>query len=242
MNTKTLSVATLLATAAASATSASAMTVQIRDLAGSGETSLGATPGVYLAGTGGRYNGMVAGQSGDLPAGTYELEIDQLAGDGWELFLTYCIEPEQLLDVPPPVGTSYETAQLIDNGFTATEVVYAQRLWAGAFALSQTSNVNAAAFQAVLWELSEDDDQDLSAGNHKINGMANTFTNDVLNTAQAWLDAIVSGDWFEEEALVALVSDESQDLLIPADDLVPAPGALALAGVAGLVATRRRRA
>lgn len=95
----------------------------------------------------------------------------------------------------------------------------------------------AAAFQIAIWELSIDyaggpaGIGDASAGNFQVTGM-NAGTTAYL---AALLAAVgnTSGAW-----IAGLANESYQDFIIE----LPAPGAVALLGLAGLVGTRRRRA
>src|SRR5262249_22310476 len=140
------------------------------------------------------------------------------------------------------VGTTYETATLTDAGFTADEATWLGILWANAYDLSLTSALFAAAFQAVIWELKQDDPvHSFTSGNFALNfNQASTL--DVLPTAGAWLDNILNGTWTNSVSLIALTNPDSQDFIAPAP--IPAPGAAAtlLIGLGFMRRTRVRRA
>ena len=90
-----------------------------------------------------------------------------------------------------------------------------------------TAAQRAAAAQVAIWETVFDDSVTTTAGNFFI-GEAT-----IAAKADSYLASQVSAA--ETGGLYALTSDTAQDML------VPAPGAMALLGLGGLVATRRRR-
>lgn len=215
--------------------------VQVRDAVG-GEFASGNPGGFYLSGTGGRPRMSVDGNPFALGfTGVFDFEIDTGGGNGWESFLTFCIQPRE--DIPfgyapgDTVGATYEIVPLAGhNGYDAVRAHQSGILWANAFALSQIDNVHAAAFQAVVWELAEDTDYDLLSGNYRLDP-GHAFTSLVYTLAQSWLDNILGGAWTDSVQLAALKSERGQDLLI----VVPGPGALALLLAAGGTAGARRR-
>jgi len=176
--------------------------------------------------------------------GTFDFEIDFTgSGSSYEQFRTYCLEPTQELifhDNPTDdQGALYSTDTLTNSepGLTATEASRIEILWANAYADSMTSNIKAGAFQIIIWELIRDDSFDLNAG---LTRLSTTNATSIAITAQAnaWWSNIVGGTWTDSQPLMALTSENSQNLILP----VPTPGAVALGSI-GLVAfgTRRRR-
>jgi len=216
--------------------------VQVRDAVG-GEFANGNPGGPLLDGTGSTLNGSASnGSDGPLYVGTFDLEADY--GSGFTPLITYCIEPNQMFlfgyNPPDSVGITYQTDSLTNgHGFTATEANYVRILWANAWADSQTSAAKAAAFQSVVWEFTEDNSINLTAGNFRLNP-ADAYSDQVRGIAQGWIDNITGGVWTTAANLIVLTHPESQDYLA---EVVPAPGA-AVALVGGLMAIglRRRRA
>ena len=213
--------------------------VQVRDAPG-GTDPFGAPDGYLLAGTGSPINGTVNGGAFQtLGVGAFGLEANW--GSGFQPLITYCIEPTSSisfgLNPADLVGAPYQTAALTDAGFTAQEAAWLGILWAYAYALSLTSPLYAAAFQAVIWEFKQDDPvHSFTSGNFDLD-FNQAYTLDVINTAEGWLNNILGGTWTDSVALIALTSADSQDFITTP---VPAPGA-ATALLVGLGLMRRAR-
>ena len=237
---KHLGVVGVAAFALVAADRSHASLVQVRDAVG-GEFANGNPGGPLLVGTGSTLNGSASnGSDGPLYVGTFDLEADY--GGGFTSLITYCTEPNQnfLFGYNPPdsVGLTYQTDALTNgHGFNLTEANYMQILWANAFADSQTSAAKAAAFQSVVWEFTEDNSINLTAGNFRLNP-GDTYSNQVLGIAQGWINNITGGTWTSAANLIILTHPESQDYL--AEVVVPGPGA-GVAFLGGLMAIGRRR-
>ncbi|RMF81455.1 MAG: PEP-CTERM sorting domain-containing protein [Planctomycetota bacterium] len=243
------------------ATSAFAVTVQVRDAVG-GESNNGPEPGYFKEDTarGGDPRGTYSnGPTEQLFSGMFDFEMRMDGGgDGpppqqeWQELLTYCAEPFQGVgfDINPPddVGLPYEIVPLAGtNGITPDEAVFLEILWANAFPLTipnpgddvTEASARASAFQILVWEVNQDDSIDLTT-NDGVNQfrltLGDSFTNRVYDIAQEWIDLIQTEQWTERTTLYALVSDYSQDLLTT----VPEP-ASALSLLAGLLLVGRRR-
>lgn len=91
------------------------------------------------------------------------------------------------------------------------------------------SNTDYGAFQMAVWEIVYDNGTDVNAGQFQIR---NAATEQAL--ANAWLQSI-DGMGPMMGGLFVLSSADAQD------QIVPGPGSLALMGVSGLLASRRRR-
>lgn len=235
-----MKISMLLAGAAALAVSASvhADLVQVRDAVG-GEYANGFPGGPLVVGTGSESFGQAGGNAwGPKYVGTFDLEANY--GSGFQSFRSYCIEPDQdiTFDVNPPdsIGVTYATDSLLNHGFTAGEEHILEVLWANAFALSMTSQANAAAFQWFVWELTEDNSFDLLNGNTVMATIVPSVQNE-YNIAQGWYNNIIGGTWTSTVDLQALTNPDSQDFIAP---VIPAPGA-GLAMVLGLAGMGRRR-
>ena len=210
-----------------------------------GETTTGSPGGLYLEGTGAQLRGTnTGGINSFLLSGVFDFEIDFLNGNGFEPLLTYCIEPEQAINVgtaPDGERGGAMTYQIIPlslaEGFTPQEVLFTEILWANAFETSTTGRAEAGAFQSILWEFTQDDSFDLLSGNTRLN-IADNLTGQAADIAEQWFENISTGVWTRRTPMLALTSPLSQDLLLP----IPSPGALSLMGMGGLLAARRRRA
>lgn len=239
--------AVALTTGAASATD-----VTVRDAAG-GETASGAPNGLYLVPTGSQLRARTSGNASfhEIACGAFGFE-KRAAGssDPWEMFMTYCFEPDAQIEFAAhpanQTGVDYKRSDLAnESGITASEVTQLQKLWANVLNESKTSQVKAAAFQAIIWELGQDNAYDLAGGTFALDlTTMDGFEADVKSQADAWY-AMIPG-WVDETLLDVLVRTSSQNLLIPREDtttIIPLPtaGLLASVGLLGL-ASRRRRA
>lgn len=224
------------------APAALAVPVQVRDAA-TGESENGVVPGFYLTGTGAQTratNGLDEFYR-NLSTGTLDLEYDLGLGAGWQAFLTYCLEINQDIGFGvhhnnTPSGIAYDLQPLnAFPGLTGIDQVALEILWSNAHATSLTSRVNAAAFQALAWELVIDGTVDLLSGGFKLDGN-DAHAAAVLSQANAWYENIENGTWTTRTELMLLTHPNSQDLLIP----IPEPATLSLLLVGAGAVLRRR--
>jgi len=210
--------------------------VQIRDSASS--------DGYYIPGTGSRKLKATAdgGDFGSIWTGTFELEADY--GDGWLPTYTYCTEPTQHIQFgtqpDDTTGLTYHVTPLDEyTPVTASEADFLGILWANAFDDSTTNRKKAAAFQAIVWETTVDNDLNFTGGDFKLKE-ADAFTADVMDIADAWIANIFDQTWTESVLLTALTHPRSQDFLTTE---IPEPSSVALtaAGVLMLLTRRRKR-
>ena len=234
LNTICLLGATLLVVFAA--TSAHADNVQVRDSA--------AWPGYYVTGT--HTNSLRATTTGGgyhrYHTGTFEFEADY--GDGWIPTNTYCAEPTQYIKFgtqpDDTVGLTYHVTALDEYApVTNSEADFLGILWANAFNDSTTSAKKAAAFQAIVWETTVDNDFNFAGGDFTLK-QADGFTADVMDIADAWMTNIFDQTWTESVMLTALTHPRSQDFLTTE---IPEPSSMVLtaAGVLMLLSHRRKR-
>jgi len=157
------------------------------------------------------------------------------AGDGAQGdYLTFCIELTEHISG----GSTYtydvvapEDAPNALGGMGIADADRLARLWGTHFDAGFTSS-EAAAFQLAVWNIVHDDDLDVTSGMFSVSN-----TDSYVSLANSFLADAENGG--PREALLAKTADGAQDHLFA----VPAPGSIALAGVAGLFAAggRRRR-
>jgi hypothetical protein len=215
--------------------------VYVRDALG-GESPLGSPGGYYLEGTGALSHASLNGEAVHIGTGVFDFELS-FGDDIWTPLLTFCTEPDVDVgfDEAPanPDGFLYGAVPLSSGSFTASEAVIVEKLWANAFNTALLGRIEAGAFQAIIWELAEDDSIDLSSGNYSINEL---FGQDaaVADLARSWLENIDNNTWTSRESLRELINPFSQNLLIPMGHL-PSPGSITLLSLGSVLAVRRRR-
>lgn len=236
-----VTIATAVAALALTTGAAPAQQVQVRDRVG-GETASGSPGGFYKVGTGGSARGTFEdGPNQTLLTGTFDFEANYFDGEGFVPFLGFCFEPEDAItfDTNPPddEGLTFSIATPVEAGLLPDEALKLEILWANAFSEAMQSPGGSAAFQAFVWELTEDDAFDLRSGNLQLSS-THGLSNTALQLAEQWNQNIVDGVWTKRLPLQVFTSPQSQDIItvIPA----PATAAVAFAGAACLI--RRRRA
>lgn len=216
------------------APTADASTVWVRD--GTGGTVFDGGPGwVGITIT-------VNGVNQSVAAGAFALQyaFAEAAPAGnsasWTNFLTYCLEPDELLAVSgtPRLGSFVEgvdaAAPYADTAAALTRFV---NTW---YADSLTSATRSAAFQVALWEIAHDGAANLATGGFRFT-QAGATADMVRTQAIAYLNQanwVAGGD-----NLDVILRTGNQDLIIR----IPEPPSLALlaAGLLGLCVVARRR-
>ena len=182
--------------------------------------------------------------------GTFGLETD--FGGGWQPLTTYCVEPTQTLKFGTQpgdtIGLPYTYTAIEDYApITAAEASFLGVLWANAFGDSTDNPVNAAAFQAIVWETAVDDTFDLVGGDFQVSS-SYAFSLEVLETANGWAANVNDQTWTSGANLAVLAHPSSQDYLmmpnVPTTTSIPAvptPSAWALGSVGLAFLGLRRR-
>jgi hypothetical protein len=198
--------------------------------------------GYYLDGTGSNDLKLQTGSGGyNITTGTLNLDVRNSDSPFWVNFQAYCIEKDQSIkfgtNLPDTTGHAYDVVNLADySGINSTEVGFLGKLWANAFDLSTTGDVEAAAFQALVWETVYDDTMDLDDDNFNLY-RTNSFTQDAFDLANDWIDNINNNIWTDTVDLYVMTDGCSQDFITT----VPEPSSMALALVGGVMLLGRRR-
>lgn len=175
---------------------------------------------------------MVNGSSMGVAAGAFALQYRIAPNQTWIDFLTYCLEPDELLGISgsTPVSGDF-VARLGDSAEYAAAATNLGRLYQTYFTDSLTSSVKSAAFQVAVWELATDAVTNLAAGNFRL-----STTGTVATQASTYL---TTANWVTPSDVGVILRVGNQDLLVQ----VPEPSTLALfgMGLAGIMAARRRR-
>jgi hypothetical protein len=177
----------------------------------------------------------VNGANKRVLAGAFALQYRSTTADPWTDFLTYCLEPDEVLAIS---GSAPVVGDL--QGSLATTAEYGTRaaaiagLWNTWFTDSLKDATRSAAFQVALWEIAFDGSDGLRTGNFRF-----MTPGGVRTQAIAYLDPT---GWNNPagEAPGVILRVGNQDLVVT----VPEPATLALFGLGliGLAAVVRRRA
>lgn len=216
-----------------SAASAAPVPVQVRDGDGGSVFSgngLGTPPVVKIK---------VDGVAKSVYAGPFALQYRADPAMGWTDFLTYCMEPDELLGIAAgAVHAGTLVARLADTADYGAAARRVGRLWRSHAADARTTATKAAAFQVALWELAYDEGSNLAGGRFSLlSGGA------VATQAGTYLNA---GAWVAEDRVGAILRNGVQDLIIdlPEPVAVSEPAGVAFfslgLGVLGFAAWRRR--
>lgn len=188
------------------------------------------------------------GQTENAIAGQIGLSLSNSTGinlDGnW---ISFCTEAFQNIYIGGATQT-YEVRDVADlpipgAGMGAARAdAIARMYYAAAGAQFGSDNEYAGAFALAIWEISNDFDGtlaslDIGSGDFTVNSALSVATVGHLMTL---LSAAANLDG-QQAILIGLGNESYQDQILQVS-AVPAPGALALLGVAGILVSRRRRA
>lgn len=228
LSTAVAKVALLVTGLVVAAGAAVASPIEVRD--GNGGNVFNGGPG-YVALT-----ISVDGNNANVAAGAFALQYRTAPANAWADFLTYCLEPDELLGINS--NGTVVTGNLADSMASTAE--YASRasaitgLWNTWYASSLTDATHSAAFQVALWELAYDGTGGLTGGSFRY-----TASGAVRTQAEAYLNTT---NWNDPAGTPpgAILRVGNQDLVVN----VPEPASLALFGLGliGLAAAARRRA
>lgn len=178
-----------------------------------------------------------------------QIRLTLSASTGFNLngaWTSFCTELHQFIYLDG-VARVYEVQPLSDlpipgAGMGSVKADAIARMYATANdAQFGTNNDYAAAFQIAVWEVVNDFDGtagslDVSSGDFKGNNLSAAIAG---NLAVLFASAADLGG--PTRSLIGIGSSGFQDQILDITSVIPAPGALALLGVAGLIGVRRRK-
>ncbi|MEY3142330.1 MAG: hypothetical protein RLY21_823 [Planctomycetota bacterium] len=180
-------------------------------------------------------------------AGQLRLTLTNSTGQNLDgLWTSFCTELSQFIHING-TAQNYTVLPVSDlpipgAGMGTTRANAIARMYtAAAGAQFGTNSDAAAAFQIAIWEVSMDYDGtaaslNTAAGNFKGNSLSAAITAQLTNLFAAAANTSGIGT-----SLVGIGNTTYQDQILDLSNGIPAPGALALLGLAGLVGARRRK-
>lgn len=170
----------------------------------------------------------VDGANKGVAAGPFALQYSTNGGSSWLDLLTYCLEPDETLNVGGTPTSGDMVASVSATSEYAAKAGDISRLYRTYFADSLTTATKGAAFQVAMWEVAYDTGKNLAAGAFRL-----VTTGAVATQAAAYL-----GGWVPSGDVGVILRVGNQDLLVE----VPEPVSLALfgLGLAGLGLARAR--
>jgi hypothetical protein len=206
---------------------------------------------VTVAGTGvgaGRNVNVTHGTTtGNVFAGQIRLTLSNSTGfDLNGTWTSFCTELNQHIEVGGAAQT-YTVLPVHDlptpsAGMGTTRADAIARMYAAAnFAQFGTNNDIAAAFQISVWEVSMDYDGTSGSLNTNSGTFKGNSLSDAISGHVATFLSAAANTGGTMSSIIGIGSTTKQDQILDLSNGIPAPGAMALLGLAGIVGTRRRK-